>query len=295
MEKSADARKHTRMVCANGLSLPVLGQGSWHIGDDPQRAEIEMAALRRGLELGLELIDTAEMYGEGRSERLIGRALRGVRREDYFLVSKVYPHNAGKVNIFSSCDASLQRLGVDYLDVYLLHWRGSVPLTETVECMERLVRMGKIRRWGVSNFDVSDMEELWEIPDGKNCAVNQVLYHLGSRGIEFDLLPWLAERSVSAMAYCPLAQAGALRGMRRKILADETLLSVSDKYGIKVMQLLLAFVLRQSNLIAIPKSGSVSHVEENAAALDIRVSDEDWARVDAVFCPPRTKVFLDME
>lgn len=284
-----------RMVSANGLSLPALGQGGWHIGDDPGKSQSEIAALRRGIELGMNLIDTAEMYGDGRSERLIGKALRDIKRGEVLLVSKVYPHNAGRRNIFESCEASLRRLGTDYLDLYLLHWRGAIPLAETVECMEQLVRAGKIRRWGVSNFDVADMEDLWSVPRGKNCAVNQVLYHIGSRGIEYDLIPWLAKRDVAVMAYCPLAQAGSLTRMQKEILTDETLVSVAEKYGVRVIQLLLAFTMRQKKLVAIPKAGSPSHVEENAAALNIRVSREDWERIDGVFWPPTSKMHLDIE
>ena len=284
-----------KTISANGLQIPVLGQGGWNVGDDIQKAESEMATLRRGLELGLCLIDTAEMYGDGRSETLIGRALRGVRREDCLLASKVYPHNAGRPNIFASCDASLRRLGTDYLDLYLLHWRGSIPLAETVTCMEQLVGAGKIRRWGVSNFDAPDMEELWSIPNGKNCAVNQVLYNLGSRGIEYDLLPWAAAHGVAIMAYCPLAQAGTLKRMNRDFFADDTLRSVATAYGISVMQLLLAFTLRQPNVAAIPKAGSPAHVEANAAVPDVHIADEDWAKVDSVFWPPTTKMHLDIE
>ena len=284
-----------KTISANGLQIPVLGQGGWHIGDNPQKAESEIAALQRGLELGLNMIDTAEMYGDGRSEILIGNALRGIKREDYMLVSKVYPHNAGAPDIFASCDASLKRLNTNYLDLYLLHWRGSIPLTETVMCMERLVKEGKIRRWGVSNFDVDDMEELWSIPNGNKCAVNQVLYHLGSRGIEYDLIPWAQEHNVAIMAYCPLAQAGRLSRMGKNILSDELLVSVSSKYGISVMQLLLAFIFRQPNISAIPKSSTASHVEKNAVAVDVNISVEDWEKVDSIFWPPTSKVHLDME
>jgi diketogulonate reductase-like aldo/keto reductase len=235
------------------------------------------------------------MYGNGKSERLIEKAMRGIKRDEYLLVSKVYPHNAGKPNIFASCDASLKRLGTDYLDLYLLHWRGSVPLAETVECMEALVRAGKIRRWGVSNFDVADMEELWSLPGGKNCAVNQVLYHIGSRGIEYDLIPWLSERGVAVMAYCPLAQGGTLQRMKKEILTDGTLLSIAEKYGITVMQLMLAFTLRKTNLTTIPKAGTPEHVEENTVALEASISEEDWDKVDKVFWPPTSKMHLDME
>ena len=218
-----------RTVSANGLSLPALGQGGWHIGDDPMRAADEMAALRLGLDLGLSIIDTAEMYGSGNSERLIGRALSGIPRESYNLVSKVLPQNAGKERIFSRCEASLRRLNTDYIDLYLLHWRGSVPLTETVECMEALTQQGKIVRWGVSNFDTPDMEDLWSVPGGDRCAVDQVLYHLASRGIEFDLLPWLREHRVATMAYCPLAQAGTLKRVYRDFPLERTLISIAGK------------------------------------------------------------------
>jgi diketogulonate reductase-like aldo/keto reductase len=286
--------KPVRTISANGLCLPVLGQGGWHLGDDPKTAQSERAALRLGLELGLNLIDTAEMYGEGNSERLIGDAIRG-RRQDCLLVSKVYPHNAGRPNIFASCDASLRRLQTDYLDLYLLHWRGSVPLAETVECMEALVQAGKIRRWGVSNFDVPDMEELWRIPNGQNCAVDQVLYHLGSRGIEFDLMPWLRARQVAVMAYCPLAQAGSLRRMHRDFMTDKTLLTMAGKYGVTVLQLLLAFVLKQDNLTAIPKAGTPAHVEANAKVLGQSIAEEDWAELDKTFWPPTAKMHLDIE
>ncbi|MDR2650303.1 MAG: aldo/keto reductase [Clostridiales bacterium] len=284
-----------RTVSANGLPLPVLGQGGWHIGDDPRRESEETEALRLGVSLGAALIDTAEMYGDGRSEILIGKALKGSKREDYLLVSKVYPHNAGRGNIFNSCEASLKRLRVDYLDLYLLHWRGAIPLEETAACMEELVKAGKVRRWGVSNFDVADMEELWRVPNGKNCAVDQVLYHLGSRGIEFDLLPWLQERNVAVMAYCPLAQAGSLRRMNQNLSKDKTLAIIAQKYGISVMQLLLAFVLRQPDVIAIPKSGSPIHVRENVKTLDVDISSEDWAEIDRIFWPPTSKMHLDMD
>jgi diketogulonate reductase-like aldo/keto reductase len=284
-----------KTISTNGLSLPALGQGGWHLGDDPQKSHSEIAALRRGIELGMTMIDTAEMYGDGRSETLIGEAIRDIRREDVLLVSKVYPHNAGSPNIFVSCDASLKRLGTDYLDLYLLHWRGSIPLVETVECMEQLVSAGKIRRWGVSNFDVADMEELMRVPNGKNCVVDQVLYHLCSRGIEYDLLPWLAEHDMAVMAYCPLAQAGRLKRMQKEILANGTLLSIAQKYEISVFQILLAFTLRRSNVISIPKSGSPEHVEQNAAVLNISISNEDWTEIDRIFWPPTSKMHLDME
>ena len=282
-------------VSANGLSLPALGQGGWHIGEDPKKAQNEMDALRLGLDLGINLIDTAEMYGDGKSEELIGKALSGRKREEYLLGSKVYPYHAGRKNIFKSCDATLKRLRADYLDLYLLHWRGTIPLSETVECMEELVRSGKIRRWGVSNFDTSDMEELWSLPDGRNCAVDQVLYHLGSRGIEYDLIPWLTSHHVAAMAYCPLAQAGTLRRTRLDLLRDPVLSTVAEKYRVSVMQLLLAFVLQQDNMVAIPKAGSPAHVRQNAEVLRLSIAEEDWKEIGKTFRPPTEKTPLDME
>lgn len=284
-----------RQVNANGHMIPALGQGGWTIGDDPTRADSESATLRRGIELGANLIDTAEMYGSGRSETLIGSALRGIPRDKYILVSKVYPHNADKKHITKSCDASLRRLGTDYLDLYLLHWRGAVPLEETVWCMEQLVADGKIRRWGVSNFDVPDMEELWSIEGGSNCAVNQVLYNITSRGIEYDLIPWCKAHNVAIMAYCPLAQAGRLKRLNVDVRTEPTLAAVAEKYNATIMQVMLAFVLRQSCVSAIPKAGTVSHVEQNTAAAELQISDEDWAALDAVFWPPTCKMHLDIE
>ena len=221
------------VTLANGDRVPALGQGTWYLGDSRSTHDREAQALRAGVASGMTLIDTAEMYGNGRSERLVGDALDGTAaeggqlreadgtraktldRDELFIVSKVLPSNAGEPDIFDSCDETLENLGVDYLDLYLLHWRGMVPLAETVACMEELIAEGKIRAWGVSNFDTDDMEDLWRVPGGQNCQVNQVLYHPGSRGIEFDLLPWMRDHGVALMAYCPLAQAGTRRARRR--------------------------------------------------------------------------------
>lgn len=277
------------------LNYPQLGQGGWTIGDDPDHADAEIAALRLGLELGMNLIDTAEMYGEGKSESLIGRTVRGLARESFHLVSKVYPHNAGRDRLRQSCENSLRRLDTDYLDVYLLHWRGSVPLAETVEGMESLVREGKVRAWGVSNFDTADMEELWKTPGGDRCTVNQVLYHLGSRGIEYDLLPWMAEHGVVCMAYCPLAQGGRLARLGQDLRSNPALLRIANKHGATVPQILLSFVLRREGITAIPKAGSMTHVRQNAAARALRIASEDWAALDAVFWPPTSKMHLDIE
>ncbi|MCL2023578.1 MAG: aldo/keto reductase [Oscillospiraceae bacterium] len=270
-----------------------IGQGTWQIGDEKHKEQGEITALRRGIELGMSLIDTAEMYGAGRSEELVGRAVAGLGRESYQLCSKVLPENAGRDRIFASCENSLRRLGADYLDIYLLHWRGGVPLGETVECMERLKTQGKIRSWGVSNFDVCDMEELFNLENGEKCEYNQVLYHIGSRGIEYDLLPWCKAHGVAVMAYCPLAQGGRLRRYGRDIFAEPLLTEIAEKYSATREQILLAFAACEC--IAIPKSSSVQHTNENAAAARLAVADSDWARLDEVFWPPSCKMHLDIE
>lgn len=274
-----------------GETVPSIGQGTWFLGENKSRMEEEGRALRTGIEAGMTLIDTAEMYGDGKAETLVGNAIRMYERERLFLVSKVYPHNAGTHKIFTSCENSLRRMGTEYLDLYLLHWRGRVPLAETVECMERLVRMGKIRRWGVSNFDVSDMEELFSVPGGENCAANQVLYHLGSRGVEYDLLPWLRGHGVPMMAYCPLAQGGDLK---QALYENPVIRETAARHGCTAAQLLLAFVLRQDGVMAIPRSGNPSHTMENAQADSLLISEAEWAAVDREFPAPKEKVRLDI-
>lgn len=282
--------KHNVMLSSGNL-MPRLGQGTWYIGDDRHSAEQEIAALRLGVNLGMTLIDTAEMYGNGKSEELIGQAIQGLNRDNLFITSKVYPYNAGRKNIFQSCDASLQRLGVDYLDLYLLHWPGSVPLQETVDCMEELVAKGKIRQWGVSNFDTDEMTDLWKVPNGNKCTVNQVMYHLGSRGIEYDLLPWLKEHGVAPMAYSPLAHAGRLR---QELMQHPAVTQVAEAQGLTPMQTLLAFVLDDPAMIAIPKSANPEHVRENAAVLDICLTAEQSALLKKAFPAPGRKVPLDI-
>jgi len=269
-----------------------MGQGTWKMGEDPARRAEEIAALREGIALGMTMIDTAEMYGEGLSESLVGEAIRPLARESVYLVSKVYPHNAGKNRIFRSAENSLKRMGVTYMDLYLLHWRGGVTLSETVACMEELQRNGLIKSWGVSNFDTSDMKELLSIPGGENCAVNQVLYHLGSRGIEFDLLPWLKAHDVPVMAYCPLAQESLLKP---ELFKSRAVNAVAKKHGITTAQVLLGFVLRDVSLIPIPKAGSIRHVRENAAMLHIPLDDEDIRLLDETFPAPHYKMPLDVE
>ncbi|HAU5562227.1 TPA: aldo/keto reductase [Serratia fonticola] len=271
-------------------ALPAIGQGTWYMGENAALRRQEVSALQAGLDLGLQLIDTAEMYAEGGAEEVVGEALRG-RRHQAWLVSKVYPWNAGEVDAIEACERSLKRLETDYLDLYLLHWRGNVPLEETIHAMETLQQQGKIRHWGVSNFDTDDLQELWSEPGGENCSTNQVLYHLASRGIEYDLLAACQQRDMPIMAYCPLAQAGRLR---QSLFEDPHLHQIAQQKGISVAQLLLAWVIRRPGMIAIPKASSQQHVAENAAALDLHLSVEELAIIDRAFPAPQHKTGLDV-
>lgn len=284
-----ETTQHT-ITLADGVTVPRIGQGTWNMGEkDSNRAE-EIAALRLGVELGMNVIDTAEMYGEGRSEELVGEAVRGIR-DHVFLVSKVYPHNAGKNHLARSCENSLKRLGTDHLDLYLLHWRGDIPLEETVEGMEELVAAGKIARWGVSNLDTDDMRELLRIPGGNRCTVNQVLYHLGSRGIEHELLPWQRSHKIPVMAYSPLAQAGTLR---KGLAESEVVQKIASNHGVTPLQILLAWSIHEDDVMAIPKAATRQHVIENAAAGKIQLSPDELWELDEAFPQPAWKVPLDM-
>lgn len=279
------------LILKDGSKLAKLGLGSWNLAMNLSKREDEIEAIRRGISEGINLIDTAEMYGNGASESLIAEAIKGINRNELYLVSKVLPENAGGNRLETSLDASLKRLNTDYLDLYLYHWRGDYPLEETVDKLEEMVKKGKILRWGVSNFDIDDMKELLAIPAGKNCMVNQVLYHLGSRGIEYELLPFLKKERIPVMAYCPLAQAGSLKD---KLVDNPVLKEVASAYGITVIQLLLAFVMRMENVSAIPKAGKISHVIANARVRDIYLSDEDYKRICDEFPAPTSKVRLDV-
>lgn len=268
----------------NGISVPVLGQGTWHMVESAASHADEVKSLRIGLDLGLTLIDTAEMYADGGAERVVGEAI-ATRRDDAFIVSKVLPSNAAHAKTLHACENSLKRLGTDHIDLYLLHWRGGVPLSETVEAFERLQQDGKIRAWGVSNFDVDDMEEIEALAPGK-MATNQVLYNLSRRGIAFDLVPWCAERRIPIMAYSPLDEG--------RLLRDATLQRIAAAHGATVAQIALAFVLSTPDVIAIPKTGRPDRIRENLAALDIRLTDDDRATLDAAFPPPSRKRPLEM-
>ncbi|MFF5866605.1 aldo/keto reductase [Pseudomonas sp. NPDC012596] len=271
-----------RYVKLAGSDVPAIGQGTWYMGEDPARRAAEVAALQQGIDLGMSLIDTAEMYAEGGAEAVVGQAIAG-RREQVFLVSKVYPHNASQRGVPAACERSLKRLGTDVIDLYLLHWRGQYPLEETVEAFERLREQGKIRRWGVSNFDVDDLRELHN-PD---CATNQVLYNPAQRGIEFDLLPWSRQRGLPTMAYCPLAQAGQL--LQHPVMAE-----IAERHGATPAQVSLAWVTRDDGVIAIPKAVAPEHVRLNAAAGALTLTSEDLRAIDRAFPAPKRKQHLAM-
>lgn len=275
----------------DGSTIPRLGQGTWYLGEKRSTWNEELAALRTGIENGVTLIDTAEMYGEGAAERLVGEAISPYNRESLYLVSKVYPWNAGKRNIARSCENSLKRLKTEYLDMYLLHWRGNIPFAETAECMDALVKQGKIKKWGVSNLDLEDMEELWATGHGKNCQINQCLYHIASRGIETVLLPWMRKHHMPMMAYCPLAQGGTLR---TRLLSQSILTDMARDKGCTVWQLMLAFLLHSEDIIAIPRTSSSKHAAQNAAAAQITLSEEEMGLLNKAFPAPARREMLDI-
>ena len=264
----------------SGETVPALGQGTWTMGDSARRRKEEIAALRLGLDLGMTLIDTAEMYASGGAEEVVGEAVAG-RRDEAFLVSKVMPGNASRRGTVAACEKSLIRLKTDRLDLYLLHWPGAIPITETVDAFTTLKQAGKIRHWGVSNFDVDEMEELVALPDGKEVATNQVMYNLRRRGIEFDLVPWCERRRIPIMAYSPLDQGRVLRS--REVEA------IAARHGAKPAQIALAWLLQQEAVMVIPKAGSEAHVRENHGALAIRLDARDLAELDRAFPAPDKK------
>ena len=269
----------------SGDHVPALGQGTWGMGEDPALRAQEIASLRAGLDLGLTLLDTAEMYGEGRTESLVGEAIAG-RRDEVFLVSKVYPHNASIKAMQAACTASLRRLKTDRIDLYLLHWAGSVPLAETIEGFARLQHAGHIRTWGVSNLDTDAMDELWSLPGGREVQTNQVLYNLMRRGLEWDLLPWLRERGVPLMAYSPIEQGGLAR--------HRGLAGFARRRGITPAQAALAWLLANDDVIVIPKTASATRLAENAGALAHPLDAQALAELDRLFPPPRGPVPLEM-
>lgn len=285
-------KKSVALATANGTPVNRLGLGTWHLGDSPAKATAEIAAIRRGICGGLSMIDTAEMYGSGNAEKLVGQAIGPFARESLYLIDKVLPANAGNAAFFTSLHRSLRLLNTSYLDLYLLHWRGQIPLSETVALMEQAKKQGLIRDWGVSNFDVSDMEDLMEVSGGTDCCLDQCLYHLGSRGVEYALLPWLEKHGMAFMAYCPLAQAGRLQ---HGLVTAPLVAAIAAKYQLTPFQLLLAFTLRKPYVYSIPKAGSIAHVDLNLKAAQAEIDPADWAKLDQAFPAPIRKLPLDVE
>lgn len=266
-----------------GRTLPRLGMGTWHMGDDPSATNAELAALRAGLDAGLTAIDTAEMYGNGNSETLVGKVLPQYERSDLFVISKFTPTHAAPDALVRSLDASLRRLGTDYLDLYLYHWPGRLPLAPTVEALEAAKARGKIRAWGVSNFDVDDMNALVNVPGGDAVAANEILYNVGERGVEFDLLPWLDAHGIPTIAYTPIAQGDSLG---RNLTATPVLRDIARAHGIGVFQVMLAWTIRKSDVLAIPQSSNAEHVAANLEALTVDISAAEFAAIDEVFPAP---------
>ena len=273
------------VTLASGERVPAFGLGSWNLGDERATRAEEIATLRLGLDLGATLIDTAEMYGEGRAEELIAEAIEG-RRDEAFLVSKVYPHNATAQGAIAACERSLKRLKTDRIDLYLLHWRGAVPLAETLQVFMRLKEAGKIRHYGVSNLDLADMQELWRLPGGDAVATNQLLYNLTRRGIEWDLLPWLRQRRVPLMAYSPLEQA--------RLADNRKLAGFAGRHGMTPAQAALAWLLAREDVIVIPKTGRRERLQENLGALDHVLTAAQLAELDRLFAPPKGPSSLAM-
>ncbi len=269
----------------SGKEVSILGQGTWRMGEKANQKQAEIDALRLGIDLGMTLIDTAEMYGEGGAEKVVSEAIVG-RREDIYLVSKFYPHNASYKGLIAACDRSLSRLKTDYIDLYLLHWRGSTPLMETLLGLQHLKQAGKILDYGVSNFDTDDMQEAESLPGGKAIATNQVLYNLMRRGIEWDLLPWCKERNIPIMAYSPIEQ--------RAFVNNSKLDKIAIKHNASSTQIALSWLLHQDNVISIPKATNLDHVKENGAALNIKLTESDLKELDLAFKPPTRKMSLAM-
>jgi len=267
----------------SGAKIPTFGLGTWRMGEDARRRKDEVAALRHGLDQGITLIDTAEMYGD--AESVVGEAIHG-RREDLFIVSKVLPENASRKGTVAACERSLKKLKTDRIDLYLLHWRGAVPLEETIEAFNALVEAGKISDWGVSNFDISDMGEIWKTPAGNGVASNQVLYNLSRRGVEFDLMPWCRKHKMPVMAYSPIEQG--------RLLGSPALREIARRHNATPAQIALAWLMRHDDVIAIPKAGTIAHVDENLASLDVILTKDDFAALDRAFPPPQRAQPLEM-
>ena len=280
------------LALSDGERVPVLGQGTWRMGENARAHKDEVGALRLGIELGMTLIDTAEMYGEGGAEEVVADAIED-QRDRVFVVTKAYPHNASRTELPKACERSLKRLRIDAIDLYLLHWRDrNMRLEETVETFEKLRAAGKIKRWGVSNFDVDDMNEPWSVEKGTNCAANQVLYNLANRQIEFDLLPLVHQ--LSTLNYRQIVMAYSPVGHGRGLLENATLTKIAERHGTTTSQIALAWVLRQPGMIAIPKATNEKHVRDNARSIETKLTSEDFAELDREFPAPKSKKPLPM-
>ena len=279
-----------KKVTLAGVEVPAIGIGTWHMGEDPSQEQREIQAIRSGLDAGASVVDTAEMYGSGKSETLVGKALAPYQRDDIYLISKVLPHNASKAKLEQHLDASLQRLQTDYLDLYLYHWRGGVPLAETIAELDRMKQIGKIKSWGVSNFDVTDMEELWDLPAGKNAVVNEDLYNIEECGIEYDLLPWQHEYHVPLIAYSPVG--GKQNELGTSMLTNQVVKEIADQHNVTPYVLLLAWIIRNGQTIAIPQTNNPEHAAANMQAAELELTTAELARLDQEYPKPDHKVPL---
>ena len=279
-----------KKVTLAGVEVPAIGIGTWHMGEDPSQEQHEIQAIRSGLDAGARVVDTAEMYGSGKSETLVGKALAPYQRNDIYLISKVLPHNASKAKLEQHLDASLQRLQTDYLDLYLYHWRGGVPLAETIAELDRMKQIGKIKAWGVSNFDVTDMEELLDLPAGKNAVVNEDLYNIEERGIEYDLLPWQYEHHVPLIAYSPVG--GKQNELGTSMLTNQVVKEIADQHNVTPYVLLLAWIIRNDQTIAIPQTNNPEHAAANMQAAELELTSAELARLDQEYPKPDHKVPL---
>lgn len=279
-----------KKVTLAGVEVPAIGIGTWHMGEDPSQVQREINAIRSGLDAGARLIDTAEMYGSGKSETLVGKALAPYQRDEIYLVSKVLPNNASQAKLARHLDETLHRLKTDYLDLYLYHWRGSAPLAETIAELDRMKQIGKIKAWGVSNFDVADMEELWELPAGKYAAVNEDLYNIEERGIEYDLLPWQDEHQVPLIAYSPVG--GKQNELGTSMLTNQVVREIADQHDVTPYVLLLAWIIRNGQTIAIPQTNNPEHATANMQATKLELTPAELKRLDQEYPKPNHKVPL---
>ena len=280
-----------KKVVISGRSMPAIGIGTWHMGNSNSLRKQEIEAIRTGIENGLQLIDTAEMYGNGKSELLVGEAIKPYNRDQLYIVDKVLPSNASHARLERSLDSSLKKVGVDYFDLYLYHWRGGVTLEETIFELNRMVLKGKIKAWGVSNFDVDDMEELLTVPHGKDCADNEDLYNIGNRGIDFDLIEWQRQHNIPLIAYSPVSQGDSLG---KNLTTNEVIMEIAQNHGITPYQVLLAWAIRNPQTIAIPQTSNPKHMLDNVKAASLELTSEDLTLIDKEFPKPKKKKYLEM-